>query len=62
MGLEVAGLSKTAEDGTLLFKDVNFNVEKNDKIAFVSRDPRAMTAFFVIISGHDEDYEETYNL
>ena len=59
--LEVAGLSKTAEDGTLLFKDVNFNVEKNDKIAFVSRDPRAMTAFFEIISGHDKDHKGTYN-
>lgn len=61
MVLEVAGLSKTAEDGTLLFKDVNFNVEKNDKIAFVSRDPRAMTAFFEIISGHDKDHKGTYN-
>lgn len=49
MILEVKGLSKTLEDGTVLFKDVNFNVEKNDKIAFVSRDPRAMTALFEII-------------
>ncbi len=31
MVLEVAGLSKTADDGTVLFRDVNFNVEKNDK-------------------------------
>ena len=61
MVLEVAGLSKTADDGTVLFKDVNFNVEKNDKIAFVSRDPRAMTAFFEIISGNDKDHEGTYN-
>ena len=34
MVLEIAGLGKTIEDGTVLFKDVNFNVEKNDKIAF----------------------------
>ena len=61
MVLEVSGLGKTAEDGTVLFKDVNFNVEKNDKIAFVSRDPRAMTAFFEIISGNDKDHEGTYN-
>ncbi len=61
MVLEVAGLSKTADDGTPLFKDVNFNVEKNDKIAFVSRDPRAMTAFFEIINGLDKDHEGTYN-
>ena len=61
MVLEVAGLSKTLEDGTVLFKDVNFNVEKNDKIIFLSRDPRAMTAFFEIINGHDKDHEGTYN-
>ncbi len=61
MVLEVAGLTKTADDGTLLFKDVNFNVEKNDKIAFVSKDARAMTAFFEIISGNDDDHSGTYN-
>jgi len=61
MVLEVAGLGKTAEDGTVLFKDINFNVEKNDKIAFVSRDPRAMTAFFEIINDHDKNHEGTYN-
>ena len=37
-------------DGTFLFKDVNFTVEKDDKIVFLSRDPRAMTAFFDIIN------------
>ena len=61
MVLEVAGLGKTLEDGTVLFKDVNFNVEKNDKIIFLSRDPRAMTAFFEIINGHDNHHEGTYN-
>ena len=47
--LEVKGLEKSV-DGTLLFKDVNFTVEKDDKIVFLSRDPRAMTAFFEIIN------------
>lgn len=61
MVLEVAGLGKTAEDGTVLFRDVNFNVEKDDKIAFVSRDPRAMTAMFEILAGHDKNHEGTYN-
>lgn len=61
MVLEVAGLGKTAEDGTVLFRDVNFNVEKDDKIAFVSRDPRAMTAMFEILAGHDKQHEGTYN-
>ncbi len=61
MVLEIAGLGKTIEDGTVLFKDVNFNVEKNDKIIFLSRDPRAMTAFFEIINDHDKNHEGTYN-
>ncbi len=61
MVLEIHGLGKTLPDGTVLFRDVNFNVEKNDKIAFVSRDPRAMAAFFEIINGHDKHHEGTYN-
>ncbi|MDL2211131.1 ATP-binding cassette domain-containing protein [Bacteroides sp. OttesenSCG-928-M17] len=48
--LEVSGLSKRTEEGELLFSDVNFNVEKGDKIVFLSRDPRAMTSFFEIIN------------
>ncbi|MGL6180423.1 MAG: ABC-F family ATP-binding cassette domain-containing protein [Tannerellaceae bacterium] len=47
--LEVKGLSKSIE-GELLFKDVNFNIEKEDKVVFISKDPRAMTAFFDIIN------------
>ena len=50
--LEVSGLTKTLDDGTVLFKDVNFNVEKGDKVVFLSRDPRAMTALFEIINGN----------
>jgi ATPase subunit of ABC transporter with duplicated ATPase domains len=61
MVLEIKGLGKKADDGTVLFKDINFNVEKNDKIVFVSKDPRAMTAFFEIINGHDKHHEGTYN-
>ncbi len=50
--LEVKGLRTTTDDGTVLFNDVNFTVEKGDKIVFLSRDPRAMTAFFEIINGN----------
>ena len=50
--LEVSGLRAETEEGTVLFNDVNFNVEKGDKIVFLSRDPRAMTAFFEIINGN----------
>ena len=48
--LEVSGLRATTDDGEVLFNDVNFNVEKGDKIVFLSRDPRAMTALFEIIN------------
>ena len=36
---------------TLFFKDVNFSIEKDDIVAFISHDPRAMTALFEIING-----------
>ena len=48
--LEVKGL-KASVDGETLFSDVNFQIEKGDKVAFLSRDPRAMTALFEIIMG-----------
>lgn len=49
--LDVKGLEKSVE-GTLLFRDVNFSIEKDDKVVFLSRDPRAMTALFEIINGN----------
>lgn len=51
--LEVRNLSKSI-DGQCLFKDVEFSVEKDDKIVFLSRDPRAMTALLEIISGNEK--------
>ena len=57
--LEVKGLEKSIEE-TLLFKDVNFTVEKDDKIVFISRDPRAMTALFDIINGELKADDGTY--
>ena len=58
--LEVKGLTAYADDGTLLFRDLNFNVEKDDKIVFISRDPRAMTALFQIINGVEKASEGIY--
>ncbi len=48
--LEVRDLSASI-DGKTLFKDISFNVEQNDKIVFLSKDPRAMSAIFDIING-----------
>ena len=58
--LEVEGLTARADDGTLLFKDVSFNIEKGDKCVFLSHDPRAMTALFEIINGNREAESGTY--
>ncbi len=51
--LEVKSLSKSI-NGTVLFKNVNFTMMKDDKIVFLSKDTRAMTALFEILKGHDE--------
>ena len=57
--LEVKALSASV-DGKVLFSDVNFQVEKWDKVVFLSRDPRAMTAFFEIINGNLKPDAGTY--
>ncbi len=49
--LEVKGLTASV-DGDILFRDINFQIEKDDKVAFLSHDPRAMTALFEIICGN----------
>ena len=49
--LNVEKLKKEV-DGRVLFKDVSFSVSKNDKIAFLSRDPLAITYFFEIINNN----------
>ncbi|MBD5174824.1 MAG: ATP-binding cassette domain-containing protein [Bacteroidales bacterium] len=57
--LEVKGLTASV-DGEVLFRDVNFQIEKGDKVAFLSHDPRAMTALFEIINGNRKADEGTY--
>lgn len=58
--LEVEGLKAVSDDGTVLFDNVSFQVQKNDKVVFISHDPRAMTALFEIINGHQEATQGTY--
>ncbi len=57
--LEIKGLTKTVE-GKTLFRDLNLNVEKNDKIVFISHDPRAMTALFQILNGEEKADSGTF--
>ncbi len=59
--LEVHGLTASTPDGEVLFRDLNFQVEKDDKICFLSRDPRAMTALFEIIMGNRKPDAGTFD-
>ncbi len=59
--LEVEGLKAVSDDGTVLFDNVSFTVEKGDKVVFLSRDPRAMTALFEIINGNRQAQAGTFN-
>ena len=58
--IEVNDLSYTTPEGDVLFKNVSFNVEKDDKVVFLSHDPRAMTAFFEIINEKLKPTSGTY--
>ncbi|WP_294770833.1 ABC-F family ATP-binding cassette domain-containing protein [Prevotella sp.] len=58
--LEVEGLKATDEDGTVLFDNVSFNIEKGEKVVFLSHNPKAMTALFEIINGNREAAAGTY--
>ena len=48
--LKVENLSKKV-DGKYLFRNLNFDIQKTDKVAFLSRDPMALTSFFEAING-----------
>ena len=58
--LEVEGLKAVDTDGTVLFDNINFNIEKGQKVVFLSRNPKAMTALFEIINGNREADAGTY--
>lgn len=48
--LEVEDLKAVDADGGVLFDHVNFNIEKGQKVVFLSHNPKAMTALFEIIN------------
>ncbi|MFN8776263.1 MAG: ABC-F family ATP-binding cassette domain-containing protein [Flavobacteriales bacterium] len=51
--LAVEGISKSSAEGVLLFQDVSFRLVKGDKVAILSREHSAITAFFEVITGHE---------
>lgn len=58
--LEVEGLKAVDSDGTVLFDNVSFNIEKGQKTVFLSHNPKAMTALFEIINSNREADAGTY--
>ena len=58
--LEVEGLKATDNEGNVLFDNVSFNIEKGQKVVFLSHNPKAMTALFEIINGNREASAGTY--
>jgi ATPase subunit of ABC transporter with duplicated ATPase domains len=49
--LTIENLSKKTDEGVQLFTGVNFTVNKGDKIAFISKNSVALTAFYEILNG-----------
>tara|TARA_R110001592_G_scaffold137174_1_gene354894 strand:+ start:1142 stop:2770 length:1629 start_codon:yes stop_codon:yes gene_type:complete len=58
--LNVEGLSASTDDGEVLFDNVNINLAKGDKIAMISRDSRATSAFYEIINGNRKADKGTF--
>jgi ATPase subunit of ABC transporter with duplicated ATPase domains len=56
---ECNGLSKRAENGEYLFKNISFRFNKGEKIALLCKNANATTAFFDIVGGRDKDFEGT---
>ncbi len=50
--LNIENLAASTEDGELLFQNLNLNLAKGDKVAIISKDSRATTAFYEIINGN----------
>lgn len=58
--LEVQNLKAVTDDGTVLFKNLSFTIEKDQKVVFISHNSRAMTALFEIITGNAQPVEGDY--
>jgi len=58
--LNIEGLSKTSSDGTL-FDNININLNKGDKIAIISKNSKAISAFYEIIAGSENPDTGKFN-
>lgn len=58
--LSVEGLGVNGSDGLSLFSNVDFNLVKGDKVAFLSKNHLALTSLFEILNGHVKEYSGSY--
>jgi ATPase subunit of ABC transporter with duplicated ATPase domains len=58
--LNVDGLSASTEEGEVLFNNININLDKGDKVAIISRDSRATSAFYEIINNNKKADKGTF--
>ena len=58
--LRVENLAKKSIDGETLFNGITFSIDKGDKIAIISRERKAVTDFFEIITGNDTEFDGTF--
>jgi ATPase subunit of ABC transporter with duplicated ATPase domains len=57
--LEVKGLGKTL-NGEVLFKDISFDMKRGQKIAVLSANSLATTAFYEVLAGEDTEFEGSF--
>jgi ATPase subunit of ABC transporter with duplicated ATPase domains len=58
--LEVKGLGKTTEGGEVLFKDISFDLKRGQKVAILSQNSLATTAFYKILAGEDTGFDGSF--
>lgn len=59
--LNIEGLSKKDAEGELLFSNVDINLNRGDKVAIISKNSKATSAFYQVISGNEEADSGKYN-
>ncbi len=59
--LNIEGLSKTDTEGEVLFSKIDINLNKGDKVAIISKNSKAVTSFYQIITGNEQADNGKYN-
>ncbi len=52
--LNIEGLTKTSAEGEVLFKNIDFNLNKGDKVVIFSKNSKAVTTFYNVLNGSEK--------